>query len=465
MSKPRVLYICHNHPSVRPGGAEAYALELYHGMRARGEFEPVFLAKGGPPHSTARAHPGTVFGLCDGDPNQYFVYTDGYEYDQLYGTMTDKVFCTKNMHEFLLAFRPDVVHFQHTFFLGYDVIRQVRNSLGDVPIIYTLHEYLPICHRQGQMVRTVNDEELCTRETPQRCHECFPHVSPQVFFMRKRFIQSHLSLVDEFLAPSHFLRGRFIEWGIPEDKIRVEEYGRQPVTPLSPSTKPRPRNRFGFFGQLNPYKGIDLLLKAMRLLAEGRETVADFADAQTHAASRNGVQTARRAKPAAPVTSTSRGDAGPHLWVHGANLDIQLAGFRNEIRSLLEATRQNVTFAGRYTHDELPSLMNNIDWVIVPSTWWENSPLVIQEAFGYGKPIICSDIGGMAEKVAHGRNGLHFRVRDAADLARRIDEAATTPGLWDDLRRGIPPVYQMESHTDAVMDLYRELLKRKAALR
>src|SRR6266446_3972295 len=202
MSKPRVLYVCHNHPAVRPGGAEAYALELYHGIREHGEFEPVFLAKGGPPLSLdGQRHSGTFFGLVNGDPNQYFLYTDGYHFDLLYGTITGKEFYIKHFHEFLLAFRPDVVHFQHTLFLGYDMIREVRNTLPDVPIIYTLHEYLPICHRQGQMVRTVNNEEICDRESPQRCHECFPDVSPQTFFMRKRFIQSHLSLVDLFLAP------------------------------------------------------------------------------------------------------------------------------------------------------------------------------------------------------------------------------------------------------------------------
>jgi glycosyltransferase involved in cell wall biosynthesis len=459
MSKPKVLYVCHNHPSVRPGGAEAYALELYHGIRARDEFEPIFLAKGGPPHSAGRSHPGTVFGLCDGDPNQYFVYTDGYEYDQLYGTMTDKVFCTKNFHEFLLAFRPSVVHFQHTFFLGYDTIRQVRNTLGDVPIVYTLHEYLPICHRQGQMVRTVNNDELCDHETPQRCHECFPQVSPQVFFMRKRFIQSHLSLVDTFLAPSRFLQQRFIEWGLPEDRIRFEEYGRQPMAPLTESNQKRPRNRFGFFGQLNPYKGIDLVLNAMRLLGEEREIESPILE--TVAASRK----SSRTKSATAVKVAPRRSAEPHLWVHGANLDIQLSGFRNEIRSLLEATRENVTFVGKYDHDDLPRLMDKIDWVVVPSTWWENSPLVIQEAFGHGKPIICSDIGGMAEKVTDGVNGLHFHARDPEDLAQRIKEAATTPGLWDRLRKGIPPVYQMNRHVDAVTDLYHELLTQKSASR
>ena len=62
--------------------------------------------------------------------------------------------------------------------------------------------------------------------------------------------------------------------------------------------------------------------------------------------------------------------------------------------------------------------MAEIDWVVVPSIWWENSPLVIQEAFLHGRPVICSDIGGMAEKVRHGVDGLHFRVGDDAQPRR-----------------------------------------------
>ena len=57
-------------------------------------------------------------------------------------------------------------------------------------------------------------------------------------------------------------------------------------------------------------------------------------------------------------------------------------------------------------------MMSNVDWVVVPSRWWEGSPLVIQDAFLYGRPVICSDIGAMAEKVTHEVNGLHFTVAD-----------------------------------------------------
>ena len=73
-------------------------------------------------------------------------------------------------------------------------------------------------------------------------------------------------------------------------------------------------------------------------------------------------------------------------------------------------------------------MMSNVDWVVVPSRWWEGSPLVIQDAFLYGRPVICGDIGAMAEKVAHEVNGLHFAVADPWSLADAVCRAVTTPG-------------------------------------
>jgi glycosyltransferase involved in cell wall biosynthesis len=101
--------------------------------------------------------------------------------------------------------------------------------------------------------------------------------------------------------------------------------------------------------------------------------------------------------------------------------------------------------------------MENIDWVVVPSIWWENSPLVIQEAFGHGRPVLCSDIGGMAEKVTHDVNGLHFRAGDPDSLAMTMRTAATTPGLWERLRQNIPPVHAMQRHVATLTSLYRQL--------
>jgi glycosyltransferase involved in cell wall biosynthesis len=76
----------------------------------------------------------------------------------------------------------------------------------------------------------------------------------------------------------------------------------------------------------------------------------------------------------------------------------------------------------------------------------------------HGRPVICSDIGGMAEKVGDGVNGLHFRSGDATALAAAIRRAATTPRLWSNLRRGIPQVYPMQDHVTMMESIYDSLL-------
>jgi glycosyltransferase involved in cell wall biosynthesis len=449
VSKQKILYIVHNHPVVRPGGAEAYALEVYEGLRSSEQFEPIFLARTGPPVSSiSRYREGTLFTSVNDDPNQYFIYTDAALFDWFYGTSRDKDLYTKYLHEFLLAHKPDIVHFQHTLFLGYDLIRQVKNTLPDVPIVYTLHEYLPICHRQGQMVRVV-DNKPCLEASPRRCHECFPDISPQDFFMRAQFVKSHFSLVDLFIAPSKFLMERYLAWGIPPEKIRFEEYGRLAVAPLADTAGSRERNRFGFFGQLSYYKGVNVALKAMQLLEEEN----------LKAEALSSDSTARGANLSTSAQLGSICDA--HLLVHGANLELQPEAFREEFAALIKATAANTTLIGRYEHRALPKLMANLDWVIVPSLWWENSPLVIQEAFAYGKPIICSDIGGMAEKVSDGVNGLHFRADDPISLADTIRRAVSTPGLWEKLRAGIPEVYAMDRHIEELGAIYQGLLQQR----
>lgn len=452
-SRPRVLFVCHNHPSVRPGGAEAYALELHRHLLSSGEVEPVFLAKGGPPLSRAgRIHLGTCVAPVENRPDEYFFFTDDWNgsYDWTFGTVRgDKRIYTRHMRAFLKAIKPDVVHLQHTMFFGYDLLREIKNTLPDAAIVYTLHEFMPICHRQGQMLRTI-DEQPCMRESPRRCNECFPEIDQQTFFLRKRFVQSHMALVDRFIAPSEFLGQRYVDWGLPAEKVQVEEYGRTPPAG-NVATEPRKhRDRFGFFGQLTPYKGLQVLLEAVTLLRDEAPHEEDpLLEALERAAGRS----------AAAGPPSERLEPEPHVRIHGANLDLQPGQFQNQVKSLLERGGDSVTFIGSYEHDDLASYMSEVDWVVVPSIWWENSPLVIQESFHFHRPIICSDIGGMAEKVDHDVNGLHFKAGDPASLAATLRLAATTPGLWERLRGGIQPVYSMSEHAQRLAAIYDELLE------
>src|SRR5687768_14334913 len=94
--KRKILYVCQNHPDVRPGGAEGYALDLYNEIRARGEFEPVFLARSGPPvTSELRYHWGTPFTGVNDDPNQYLLYSDIEHWDYFFQRSADKQMVTR----------------------------------------------------------------------------------------------------------------------------------------------------------------------------------------------------------------------------------------------------------------------------------------------------------------------------------------------------------------------------------
>lgn len=421
----RILYVCHNHPANRPGGAEIYAVELYEAVRRAQRFQPTLVVKAGPPVSMMRSkHPGTRFALLDRDPNVYLLYTERAEMNMFLGTAVDKRLYTRDWRRFLEAVQPHIVHFQHTLHLGYDMVRETANVLPGVPILYTLHDFLPICHHSGQMVRTATFEP-CDHASPQRCHGCFPNISADEFFLRERYVKSALEPVDLFIAPSRQLCRRYVDWGLPADRILVEDYGRSAMdVPPDPPDAGR-RRRIGFFGQVTRFKGVDVLLEAMHVL-QGE-------------------------------------DFDVELLLFGANLESQAPAFRDRIEGLLAGVAEHVRFYSGYTRDQLPQLMSRVDWVIVPSVWWENSPLVIQEALMSRRPVIASGIGGMAEKVRVGVDGLHFAVGDPRSLAEEIKRAVTAPELWDTLRDRMGHAHAMETHVATMTDVYERMLARVAA--
>ena len=95
--------------------------------------------------------------------------------------------------------------------------------------------------------------------------------------------------------------------------------------------------------------------------------------------------------------------------IYGVITDVAAESyFLQKIKHRLSVLKQ-VKFYGHYTREQLPGILAEMDAVVVPSVWWENSPLVIQEAF-LAELVICSNIGGMAEEATDGVNGLHFSV-------------------------------------------------------
>jgi glycosyltransferase involved in cell wall biosynthesis len=291
--------------------------------------------------------------------------------------------------------------------------------------VFTFHEFLAICDAHGHMVRRT-DGSLCTHASPVRCHQCFPDRSPEIFFTRKLWMQSHLAAVDVFTVPSRFMIKLYADWGIQPDRIVHISNGQQNYNAVSPvQSKRMRRNRFGFFGQLVDVKGVWVLLRAVELLrADG-------------------------------FTDFSVEINGDNIRYASEKRRSELEAFQAQERAR-PAEQQIVSFNGSYHIDALPRLMARVDWCVVPSAWWEAFGLVISEAWMFRRPVIVSNVGGMAERVKHETSGLHFAVGDARSLAETMRRACTERGLWDKLVASLPQPPSRELMVDGFARIYRE---------
>jgi glycosyltransferase involved in cell wall biosynthesis len=418
----RVLVVSHGHPKVSLGGAEVASHNLHKGLNAIAGVSSAFLARVGTPFPRHADSALMSHGLGE---NEILYHADRYDHFMLSNGDTDEL--GRDLVRYVEATRPDVVHFHHVIGLGLESIYAVREAAPDAALLMTFHEYLALCHHHGQMVK--KGGALCARSTPIDCNQCFPEISPAKFLRREKFIRGMLELCDHFVSPSRFLADRYVRWGLPADRISVIENGLDIAAPALPRalTGPEPRrSRFAFFGQMIEFKGADVLLDAVARV------------------------------PADVWGSDAR------AMIFGGNLERAPQEYRERIARLEAATNGRAQLYGAYRNDDMPRLMQSCDWVVVPSTWWENSPVVIQEAFFHGRPVIASNLGGMAEKIADGVDGMHFRARSAEDLADCLVRALTEPDLWQHLRDGIRrPMNHIEC-AEAHVGLYRYILRNRA---
>jgi glycosyltransferase involved in cell wall biosynthesis len=420
---PRVLFICHNHPAFHPGGTEIFAYDLFRSMRDEFDVDTMFLGCADRLHRDRR--PGTLFQTVGRSADEMVMWSG--HFDRFNLSQIDLHAVVPEFTDLLRLYKPDIVHFHHVLMVGVEALFLVRRSLPRARIVMTLHDYFPICAHEGQMV-TAGDMALCERATPDACHRCFPDVDSDKFVLRRGQIQAMFGLVDQFLAPSEFLRRRYVEWGLPADKIMVMRNARPSVEPAPPRALDAGgrRDAFGFFGNLNPFKGVPVAIDAaLRLVRQG--------------------------------------DTRFTLSLHGG-MPFQTPEFKDKVESAARKSAGTVVLRGAYKAQDLRALFAAVDWVVVPSVWWENAPLVIQEAFQHRRPVICSDIGGMAEAVRHDVDGLHFRVGDAVDLSRTMRRAMDEPGLWQRLSDGIAPVPTIDECAEQHLALYESLLSAQRRL-
>lgn len=113
---------------------------------------------------------------------------------------------------------------------------------------------------------------------------------------------------------------------------------------------------------------------------------------------------------------------------------------------------------GHFNNNMISKIFSEIDILIVPSIWPENSPLVIQEAFLARTPVIASDIGGVPELITHNVNGLLFRANDSADLYNKVELIINNPDYVENLRQNISAVKTIEENAEELEKIYSRLI-------
>jgi glycosyltransferase involved in cell wall biosynthesis len=339
---------------------------------------------------------------------------------------------------------PDIFHLIGGYLISASPL-QVAHERG-IPTVVTLTDFWFVCPRismlrsDGQVSTLPIDAATCARclAEEKRRYRLPGRIAPglmKAFWRlqkaqihkveaRQSFLRRMLNQVNVVISPSQFLRSTFVEAGVDPQRIIFSRQGRDfpDLRPEIPANTFSPPLRVGYVGQIAWHKGVHVLFEAMRRM------------------------------PGAPLTVRVYGDTGP------------FPEYSKRLR-WLGTQDGRIELAGVYGRQEVSRVLRGLDVIVVPSLWYENSPNVILEAFAHRIPVITSNLGGMAELVNDGENGLLFKAGDPDGLAWQLRRLLEDPHLLPKLRSGIGPVKSVGQEMDELEAIYRRVLAERHKLR
>jgi glycosyltransferase involved in cell wall biosynthesis len=292
----------------------------------------------------------------------------------------------RELRRFLRQVGADLVHV-HNFFPRLSPAVYWAARAEGLPVVQTLHNYRLLCagatlYRDGRIC-----EKCLGRSVPLAGvrHGCFRgsragSAAVAAMVGLHGLLRTWSDKVDVYIAPTEFARRKFIEGGLPAEKIAVKPH----FVPTDPGPGDGRGGYVLFAGRLAEDKGIATMLAAWAQL-RGRFRLKIAGD-------------------------------GPQ-----ASLVREAA-----------ASVPGVEWLGEKRHDGILELMGDAALLLVPSEWYETFGLVVIEAYAKGTPVLASNLGAIAELVRPRRTGWLFRPGDAEDLAQTIMRALSST---EDLRR------------------------------
>lgn len=395
----KVLKVIHGFPPDYMAGSEVYSYNLVKELQ---KYADVF-----------------VFTRVENDfDEEYKIYDEQFENIKIRRinnpkkdyTLFDKYF-NKNIEQqfrkYITEINPDIIHIGHLSHLSVNIIKIAKEEFK-LPVVFTIHDFWMYCVK-GQLLNYKN--EICSEQTPEKCQNCINYQSTltEISFYQE-YLKKLINMVDIFISPSYFLKDFYINNGVDSTKIIYSKYGfnKNLITYKDKKFNKSDTIKFGFIGRIIPSKGIKLLIDVFNELQ---------------------------------------------------NCEIDIYGFIGNKKRFLEVS-ENIKFKGGYDNNNINDILSNFDVLIAPSIWYENAPLVIQEAFIAGIPVITSNIGGMKELVNNNINGFTFDVNNKKDLKRIINEIINNPLILNNLnlKENVDIVVSIEDEVKEIFKIYKDLL-------
>lgn len=414
----KILLVSHKYPPHAIGGVEVYTSRL---ARALGERHSVAVffrhdEEKGPLVSDREAdQDGLLRVQVSHRPSGWRASVAG----EFFGTFLNRQI-EDRFRRLLGEFQPDLIHFQHVMGLSARLLPIAADT--EKPVLLTLHDYWFICANSqliwpdGQVCRGKAAGMNCVRcaaaaRFPTRLAGAIRPLAAPVFLYRDRVVRQAALKADRFVSPSHFLADRYVASGFPAGQFEVLENGIDVAQIQAFDRKPYGGPlRVTYLGSLAWQKGVHVLAEAFRALPPGVARLRIWGDPSVFPA-------------------------------YAERLREQLAGCDGQLM-------------GPVPNERVGKVLADSDVLVVPSLWYENSPVVIQEGRAAGIPIVASGHGALPEKVRDGAEGLHFPPGDAIALARTLERLASEPEHLQRLGQGLSPAMDAVDHTRALEEIY-----------
>jgi glycosyltransferase involved in cell wall biosynthesis len=388
---------------------------------------------------------------------------------------------------FLDEVKPEVVHFQHLVGLGLGCLEAVTER--GIRCVMTVHDFWAMCP-MGQRI-CFTDYQICDPIRFEKCGPCVfgsgwqdpggdatAHPAHPLGLLDR--LDSHYrALVAE--TPGRFARRPRAWVGAALRTVR-EVPGHVFGDPDETASDSRPRNPFAarFEEVREAFRVIDLLITPSAFARD--EFIKHFGvtpDRIVHSA--NGMElSAIERRPKIPSHKIRFGYVGSIMKTKGIHVlvdafvrasagrsDLELHVFGSANRwgqAYFDSVKQQaascpfVTFHGRFDRKDVSRVLQQFDVLVVPSIWFENAPLTLNEAAISATPVLTSEIGGMLEFVRANQYGWTFRLGDVEDLASKMLRLADEPALLSRLASRPPKIKSVEANATELVTVYRRLI-------